>query len=115
MPCRRVGGARRNVACHAQVGRRKRDRSEWRSDRCKTILASIETLLYLFEMETVTLSSKYQVVIPRSVRNRLGLRPGMKLQVIEYNGRVEFLPVRKPAELRGLLRGLEPVIEREPG
>jgi hypothetical protein len=37
----------------------------------------------------------------------------MKLQVIAYNGRVEFLPVRKPAELRGLLRGLEPVIERE--
>jgi hypothetical protein len=37
----------------------------------------------------------------------------MKLQVIAYNGRVEFLPVRKPAELRGFLRGLEPVIERE--
>src|ERR1700693_800523 len=67
-----------------------------------------------YGMEMVTLSSKYQVVIPRSVRNRLGLRPGMKLQVIEYNGRVEFLPVRKPAELRGLLKGLEPVIEREP-
>ena len=65
-------------------------------------------------MATVTLSSKYQVVIPRSVRNRLGLRPGMKLQVIEYNGRVEFLPVREPAELRGVLKGLEPVIEREP-
>ena len=65
-------------------------------------------------MPMVTLSSKYQVVIPRSVRNRLGLRPGIKLQVIEYNGRVEFLPVREPAELRGLLKGLEPVIEREP-
>ena len=64
-------------------------------------------------MEMVTLSSKYQVVIPRSVRVSLGLRPGMKLQVIAYNGRVEFLPVRKPAELRGLLRGLEAVIERE--
>ena len=37
----------------------------------------------------------------------------MKLQVIEYNGRVEFLPVRKAAELRGLLKGLEPFIERE--
>jgi AbrB family looped-hinge helix DNA binding protein len=65
-------------------------------------------------MEMVTLSSKYQVVIPRSVRVSLGLRPGMKLQVIAYNGRVEFLPVRKPAELRGILKGLEPVIEREP-
>ena len=56
---------------------------------------------------------EYQVVIPRSVRVSLGLGPGMKLQVIAYNGRVEFLPVRKPAELRGLLQGLEPVIERE--
>jgi hypothetical protein len=37
----------------------------------------------------------------------------MKLQVIAYNSRVEFLPLRKPAELRGLLKGLEPVIERE--
>jgi AbrB family looped-hinge helix DNA binding protein len=64
-------------------------------------------------MEMVTLSSKYQVVIPRSVRVSLGLKPGMKLQVIAYNGHVEFLAVRK-AELRGLLRGLEPVIEREP-
>jgi hypothetical protein len=38
----------------------------------------------------------------------------MKLQVIEYNGRVEFLPVRKPAELRGLLKRLKPVVDREP-
>ena len=64
-------------------------------------------------METVKLSSKYQVVIPRAVRTRLGLKPGMKLQVIVYNGRVEFLPVRKAAEFRGLLKGLEPSIERE--
>jgi AbrB family looped-hinge helix DNA binding protein len=62
---------------------------------------------------TVTLSSKFQVVIPRAVRTRLGLRPGMKLQVIEYNGRVEFLPLRKPAELRGFLKGLDTAIERD--
>ena len=42
-------------------------------------------------METVTLSSKYQVVIPWSVRVSLGLKPGMELQVIEYSGRVEFV------------------------
>jgi AbrB family looped-hinge helix DNA binding protein len=81
--------------------------------RGKTILASTRRLLYLFTMETVTLSSKYQVVIPRAVRVSLGLKPGMKLQVIEYHGRVEFLPVRKAFELRGLLKGLDPVIERE--
>ena len=84
-----------------------------RYQRGKAILASIHNPVLPFQMEMVTLSSKYQVVIPRSVRVSLGLRPGMKLQVIAYNGRVEFLPVRKPAELRGLLRGLEPVIERE--
>jgi AbrB family looped-hinge helix DNA binding protein len=64
-------------------------------------------------MVTVKLSSKFQVVIPRSVRNRLGLRPGMKLQVIEYDGRVEFVPVRKPAELRGFLGKIDTSIVRE--
>jgi len=64
-------------------------------------------------MVTVKLSSKFQVFIPRSVRNRLGLRPGMKLQVIEYDGRVEFVPVRKPAELRGFLGKIDTSIVRE--
>lgn len=81
--------------------------------RVRRLLHRSENRFNFLAMETVTLSSKYQVVIPRSVRASLGLRPGMKLQVIVYHGRVEFLPVRKPAELRGLLRGLEPVIERE--
>jgi len=62
---------------------------------------------------TVKLSSKFQVVIPRSVRNRLGLRPGMKLQVVEYEGRVEFLPIRKPAELRGFLGRIDTNVVRE--
>jgi AbrB family looped-hinge helix DNA binding protein len=63
--------------------------------------------------DLVTLSSKYQVVIPRSVRARLGLKPGMKLQVIEYEGRVEFLPVRRASALRGFLRGMDTDVERE--
>jgi AbrB family looped-hinge helix DNA binding protein len=64
-------------------------------------------------MRQVTLSSKYQVVIPRSVRERLRLKPGMKLQVVEYDGRVEFLPVRKASELRGFLKGMSTGIERD--
>jgi AbrB family looped-hinge helix DNA binding protein len=64
-------------------------------------------------MVTVKLSSKFQVVIPRSVRVRLGLRPGMKLQVIEYQGRVEFVPVRKPSELKGFLGKIDTEISRE--
>jgi AbrB family looped-hinge helix DNA binding protein len=64
-------------------------------------------------MVTVKLSSKFQVVIPRAVRNRLGLRPGMKLQVVEYEGRVEFLPVKKASELRGFLGTIDTTIDRE--
>jgi hypothetical protein len=48
----------------------------------KRFFASIFNPFYLFKMEMVTLSSIYQVVIPRSVRVSLGLRPGIKLQVI---------------------------------
>ena len=64
-------------------------------------------------MQTVTLSPKYQVVIPKSVRNALDLRPGQKMQVIEYNGRIEFIPERDIAELRGFLKGINTEFERE--
>ena len=43
-------------------------------------------------MQTVTLSPKFQVVIPRSVRENLGLRPGQKLRVVEHAGRIELIP-----------------------
>jgi len=64
-------------------------------------------------MQTVTLSPKYQVVIPKSVRKALNLRPGQKMQVIEYNGRIEFIPERDIAELRGFLKGINTEFERE--
>ncbi len=64
-------------------------------------------------MQTVTLSPKYQVVIPKSVRNVLNLRPGQKMQVIEYNGRIEFILERDIAELRGFLKGINTGFERE--
>ncbi|MBW2596761.1 MAG: AbrB/MazE/SpoVT family DNA-binding domain-containing protein [Deltaproteobacteria bacterium] len=64
-------------------------------------------------MQTVTLSPKYQVVIPKSVRSVLNLRPGQKMQVIEYNGRIEFILERDIAELRGFLKGINTEFERE--
>ena len=64
-------------------------------------------------MQTVTLSPKYQVVIPKSVRDVLNLRPGQKMQVIEYNGRIEFIPERDITELRGFLKGINTEFERE--
>lgn len=64
-------------------------------------------------MQSVILSPKYQVVIPRPVRRTLNLRPGQKMQVVEYEGRVELIPDRDITELRGFLKGINTKLERE--
>jgi AbrB family looped-hinge helix DNA binding protein len=63
---------------------------------------------------TVTVSSKYQVVIPKDVRDRLGIRPGQKVEAFALGGRVELVPVRPIEEMRGFLKGMDPNFEREP-
>lgn len=57
-------------------------------------------------MSTVTISPKYQVVIPKKIRESLRLRPGQKMQKLEYDGRIEMIPERDIAELRGFLKGI---------
>ncbi len=64
-------------------------------------------------MATVTISPKYQVVIPKQIRDSLELRPGQKVRAIEYEGRVELIPVRPIKEMRGFLRGIDTTVERE--
>ena len=64
-------------------------------------------------METVTVSPKYQIVIPKAVRQSLQLRPGQKMQVVAYGGRIEIVPDRELSELRGFLRGINTIFERE--
>jgi AbrB family looped-hinge helix DNA binding protein len=64
-------------------------------------------------METVTLSPKYQVVIPQSIRERMGLEPGEKMQVLEYQDRIEFIPRRRLKDMRGFLKGLDTTVPRE--
>jgi AbrB family looped-hinge helix DNA binding protein len=64
-------------------------------------------------METVTISPKFQVVIPKGIRERLGLAPGQKVQAIAYGDRIELIPVRPAAELRGFLKGIDTTVERE--
>lgn len=64
-------------------------------------------------MNTVTLSPKYQVVIPQAIRESLGLTPGEKLQVMHYEGRVEFIPVKTMRSMRGFLKGIDTAIARE--
>jgi AbrB family looped-hinge helix DNA binding protein len=64
-------------------------------------------------VERVTISPKFQVVIPRSVRERLDLKPGQQVQVFPYENRIEFIPLRPARELRGSLRGMSTDLLRE--
>ncbi len=65
-------------------------------------------------MSTVTISSKYQVVIPKDVRERLRITPGQKVEAFAIGGRIELVPIRPLAEMRGFLRGMDSDFEREP-
>ena len=64
-------------------------------------------------METVTVSPKYQVVIPKNVREALGIRVGQKIQVVVYEGRIELIPVTPVKKLRGFAKGIDTSVERE--
>jgi len=64
-------------------------------------------------METTTVSPKYQVVIPARVRRALGIRPGQKVQVIPYEGRIELIPITPIKQARGFLKGIDTSVERE--
>jgi len=64
-------------------------------------------------MTTVTVSPKFQVVIPREIREALGLQPGQKVQVLQYENRIEFIPVRPIEQMRGFLKGIDTTVERE--
>jgi len=65
-------------------------------------------------MQIVTLSPKFQVVIPRDVREAAGLVAGTKLEVINYGGRIELVPLRPMKTLRGVFKGIDTGIDREP-
>ena len=65
-------------------------------------------------MPRVTVSPKFQVVIPRQVRESLRIRAGEQLEVFEYDNRIEFVPVRNIRTMRGFLRGIETDVPRDP-
>ncbi len=65
-------------------------------------------------MDTTTVSPKFQVVIPLRVRRALGIRPGQKIQVIPYEGRIELIPIRPLKQAKGFLRGIDTRVAREP-
>jgi AbrB family looped-hinge helix DNA binding protein len=62
---------------------------------------------------TVTISPKFQVVIPKEVRQRLGLKPGQKVQTIVFDDRIELIPVKPIKKMRGFLKGIDTKVPRE--
>lgn len=65
-------------------------------------------------MQLVKVSPKYQVVIPKAVRQHLGILPGQRLQVVPYGDCVVLAPTCDISEMRGFLAGMDPGFEREP-
>jgi AbrB family looped-hinge helix DNA binding protein len=66
-------------------------------------------------MDTIVVSSNYQVVIPRSVRERMKIRSGERLEVIGFDNRIELIRLRPMRKTRGFLKGLDPSFQREEG
>jgi AbrB family looped-hinge helix DNA binding protein len=64
-------------------------------------------------MHSTTVSPKFQVVIPLAVRKALGLVPGVKLQVVQFEDRIELIPLRPARSLRGALAGIDTEVVRE--
>jgi len=64
-------------------------------------------------MNTVTVSSKFQVVIPKDVRDRIDLKVGSTMEVITYGNRIELVPIQPIKNLKGIFRGINTDIHRE--
>jgi AbrB family looped-hinge helix DNA binding protein len=64
-------------------------------------------------MKAVTVSSKFQVVIPREVRESMNLQPGTRVQVLQYENRIELIPLKEPKALRGFIRGIDTEVLRD--
>ena len=64
-------------------------------------------------MAAVTVSPKFQVVIPKEIRKKLGLLPGQRMQLVVYGDRIELIPVRPVKRMRGFLKGIDTTVKRE--
>lgn len=64
-------------------------------------------------MDSVTVSPKFQVVIPKAIRERINIRPGEKLQVLSFDNRIELVRIRPLSQMRGFLKGLDPSFKRD--
>jgi len=64
-------------------------------------------------MKQVTVSSKFQIVIPCEVRESMDIQPGTRVQVLQYENRIELIPLRDPKSLRGFIKGIDTEVDRQ--
>ena len=64
-------------------------------------------------MTAVTVSPKFQVVIPKEIRESMGIVSGQKVQIMTYQNRIELIPLKPMKELRGALKGIDTTVERD--
>jgi len=65
-------------------------------------------------MPTVTVSPKFQVVIPKEVREAMAIKAGQKVHMMMFEGHIALIPIRPIDELRGIAKGVDAEFEREP-
>lgn len=66
-------------------------------------------------MRAVTVSPKFQVVIPKDVRESMGIISGQKIQMLTYCNRIELIPIRPMSEMKGFLKGIDTEVPRDKG
>ncbi len=64
-------------------------------------------------MTAVTVSPKYQIVIPKEIRESMGIVSGQKVQMMSYQGRIELIPLKPMKDMRGFLKGIDTIVPRE--
>ncbi len=64
-------------------------------------------------MATVTVSPKFQVVIPKSIRDKMEIKVGQRFQLIQYEDRIEFIPLKNVKDMKGFLKGIDTNVQRE--
>lgn len=64
-------------------------------------------------MTTITISPKFQIVIPKNIRETMNLSTGTKVEVVSYENRIELIPVKSIKKLKGSLRGIDTIIKRD--
>ncbi len=64
-------------------------------------------------MTSVTVSPKYQIVIPKEIRESMGIVSGQKVQITSYQGRIEVVPIKPMKEMRGFLEGIDTTVPKE--